>query len=103
MWLCIFTGYLVGKYIKISSGNQALLFLLKCKLTNPRMSPWIIAIQEHDFTVKYYKASANKIADTLSRYVPVIEKFASKHTEVQIFAVKYKCPETLKNTIKKKK
>lgn len=96
-----FRGYLVGQHFEILSDNQALSFLLKCKLTNARMSRWIIAIQEYDFSIKYCKASDNKTADILSRYPPVVEeRMVSKNQGIQILAVKYKFPDDITNKIK---
>ena len=69
-----FRYYLVGQHFEILSDNQALSFMLRCKLANARISRWIMAIQEYDFTIKYCKASENKTADTLSRYPPVMEE-----------------------------
>ena len=40
------------------------------------MTRWIMTIQEYDFTIRYIKASNNKIADTLSRYAP---EFVEEH------------------------
>ena len=47
-----FRYYLVGQHFEIMSDNQALSFMLRCKLANA----WIMAIQEYDFTIKYSKA-----------------------------------------------
>lgn len=63
--------YLVGQDFKILSDNQALSFLLKCKLSYSDMSQMIMAMQECDFAIKYCNASDNKMADTLSCCQPV--------------------------------
>lgn len=57
------------------------------------MTRWIIAIQEYDFTIKYCKASNNKVADTLSRYaVEHIEEHQRNPEEVKILNIKYQLP-----------
>ena len=96
-----FRYYLVGQHFVISSDNQPLSSMLKCKLANARISRWIMAIQEYDFSIKYCKASENKIADTLSRYPPIIEEqYSSTRNEVQILTIKYALPDELKNRLK---
>ena len=96
-----FRYYLVGQHFEILSDNQALSFMLRCKLANARISRWIMAIQEYDFTIKYCKASENKTADTLSRYPPVMEeRHSSNNNEIQILAVKYKIEDNLKGKLK---
>ena len=61
------------------------------------MSRWIMAIQEYDFSIKYCKASENKMADTVSRYPPVEqENYSATKNEIQISAIKYVLPNNLK-------
>ena len=96
-----FRYYLVGQHFEILSDNQALSFMLKCKLANACKSRWIMVIQEYDFSIKYCKASENKIADTLSRYPPIIEEqYSSTRNEVQILATKYVLFDALKTRLK---
>lgn len=84
------------------SDNQVLSFLLKCKLSNVRMSRWIKAIQEYDFSIKYCKASENKMADTVSRY-PLVEQenYSATKNKIEILASKYVLPDDLKTQLKK--
>ena len=46
-----FRYYLVGQHFEILSDNQALSFMLRCKLANARISRWIMAIQEYDLSL----------------------------------------------------
>lgn len=63
-----------------------------------------MAIKEYDFTIKCCKASENKIADTLSRYSPIVhESFTSKNTEMQILSVQCHLPNQLNSTLNKHK
>lgn len=91
-----FKYHLVGQYFDILSDNQALSFLLKCKMSNKHMSRWIVAIQEYDFSIKYTKARENLIAYTVSHYPPVEqENYSDIKNEIQIFAIKYVLPDNL--------
>lgn len=76
--------------------------MLKCKLSNARISRWIMAIQEYDFTIRYCKSSDNKTADSLSRYLTKVkEKHTASDEEVQILAVKYQMPDTLGDKLRR--
>lgn len=93
--------YLSGTHFEIHSDNQALSFLLKCRLINARMTRWIMAIQEYNFTIKYCKAIDNKTADTLSRYISEhTEEHKHDPNEVQILQMKFNLPETTKQKLK---
>lgn len=93
--------YLIGGHFEILSDNQALSFMLKCKLSNARISRWIMAIQEYDFSIRYCKGSENQVADTLSRYPQEIEeKHTASREEIQILAVKYNISANLKDKLR---
>lgn len=95
--------YLCGRKFEIHTDNQALTHLLTCKLTNARMTRWIIAIQEYDFTIKYCKGAENKTADILSRYTPEREvSIDNKHNDnmVRILNLNYKLSDNLKTKLK---
>lgn len=63
-----FRIYLMGRKFTIITDNKALTFLNKCYLSSSRMTRWILAIQEFDFTVQHCKGRDNVVADVLSRY-----------------------------------
>lgn len=62
-----FRTYLLGHKFTIITDNKALTFLNKCHLTSSRMTRWILAIQEFDFTVQHCSGKSNIVADLLSR------------------------------------
>lgn len=96
-----FRYYLYGHHFEIHTDNQALSFILKCRLTNARLTRWILAIGEYSFTIKYCKASENKIADVLSRYAPEeVEEFTPPTNEVKILAIEYQTPNELKQRLR---
>lgn len=61
-------SYLRGAKIVIRTDHQALTFLQKCKLTNTRLTRWILTIQEYDYEIEYIRGTLNVAADVLSRY-----------------------------------
>lgn len=65
-----FRYHLYGTHFNVHNDNEALSFILKCPLTNFRLTRWILAIQEYFFKINYCKGSDNTIVDALRRYVP---------------------------------
>ena len=59
--------YFIGRKIKIRTNTIALTFLSTCKLTNNRITRWIIKSMEFDIEWEHIKGSCNEPADTLSR------------------------------------
>ena len=65
------------------------------------MTRWIMAIKEYDFSIKYCKASENKMANTVSRYPPVEqEKYSAVKKKFKILAVKYVLSDNFKTQLK---
>ena len=86
-----FRHYLYGAHFEIHTDNQALSFILKCRLANSRLTRWVLAIQEYSFTIKYCKGSENTTADALSRYPPVEreEVYEAADDELKILDIQY--------------
>ena len=61
--------WIAGQCCRIKAINTICVLISICLLYTSR---WIMAMQEYDFNIKYYKASDNKRADTLSRYPPCL-------------------------------
>ena len=51
----------------IRTDHKALSFLNTCKLTHSRLTRWVLALQEYNFSWEYIKGVENRIPDTLSR------------------------------------
>ena len=87
-----FRHYLYGTHFEIHTDNQALSFILKCRLANSRLTRWILAIEEYSFTIKYCRGTENTIADILSRYAPQAvkeEEYEATKDELKVLAIKY--------------
>ena len=86
-----FRHYLYGTHFEIHTDNQALSFILKCRLANSRLTRWVLAIQEYSSTIKYCKGSENTTADTLSRYPPVEkeEVYEAADDELKVLNMQY--------------
>lgn len=57
----------LGHKINIMTDHQALTFIRTCKLLNPRLTRWILMLQEYNYTIKHCPGKTNIVADTLSR------------------------------------
>ena len=62
--------FVLGTKLIIVTDHIALTFLQRCKLRNNRLSRWVLAMQEYQFTVEHCKGKDNIVSDTLSRYPP---------------------------------
>lgn len=62
-----FRTYVLGVNLEIWTDHNALVFIDTCKLTSNRMTRWILALSEYDYSIKHIKGKENVIADFLSR------------------------------------
>lgn len=63
-----FRQYLIGHKIIIQTDHHALTFIKQCKLTSGRLTRWVLALQEFNFTIEHIPGKLNVAADTLTRY-----------------------------------
>lgn len=68
-----FRTYLFGMKFKIITDCQALSLTLNKKETNPRISRWVLELQNYDYTLEHRSGSRMLHVDALSRQVLVIE------------------------------
>ena len=69
-----FRHYLLGSHFTVLTDHNPLVWLSSQKMQG-RLSRWALALQEHDYTIKYRKGSQNDNADALSR-LPNVESAA---------------------------
>ena len=62
-----FRTYLLGNSTIIRTDHKALSFLNTCKLTHSRITRWVLALQEYNFSWEHIRGVENKVPDTLSR------------------------------------
>ena len=60
--------YLLGSSTIIRTNHKVLSFLNTCKLTHSRLTRWVLALQEYNFSREYIKGVKNKIPDTCLLY-----------------------------------
>lgn len=63
-----FRQYLIGHKIILQTDHHALTFIKQCKLTSGRLTRWVLALQEFDFTIEHIPGKMNVAADMLTRY-----------------------------------
>ena len=62
---------LLGRHFTLLTDHRALLFYLRsCRLLSPRISRWILALQEFSFDAQHISGSSNVVPDALSRHPP---------------------------------
>ena len=69
----------------IRTDHKALSFLNSCKLTHSRLTRWVLALQEYNFSWEYIKGLDNKVPDTLSRVDVIDNKTGRDLKEIEIF------------------
>ena len=62
-----FRSYLVGAKVIVYTNHAALKYLLTKKDAKPRLTRWILLLQEFDLEIKDKKRIENSIANHLSR------------------------------------
>ena len=64
-----FRSYLVGAKVIVYTDQAALKYLLSKKDAKPRLTRWILLLQEFDLEIRDKKSSENVVADHLSRLI----------------------------------
>ena len=67
-----FHHFLWGTVFTIHTDHQPLVSVFKRKTKSPRMSRWIIEMQDYRFKIVYRPGKHNEVADQLSRPVRAI-------------------------------
>ena len=80
-----FRTYLLGNQTIIRTDHKAFLFLNTCKFTHSRLTRWVLALQEYNFSWEYIKGTENKLPDTLSRVDLEGNKTGRDLKEIEIF------------------
>lgn len=65
-----FRIYLLGTYFHIITDHKALTFLKTCKFHTPRISRWILLMNQYTFQIEHCKGVDNIVADFFSRNFP---------------------------------
>ena len=65
-----FRYYLIGSEFDIVTDHKALTFLLSSPFHGARLSRWILALQEYNFTIRHCKGPNKIVADFFSRNFP---------------------------------
>jgi transposase InsO family protein len=60
--------HVLGSPLTVLSDHKSLSFIMKARLTNSRLTRWVLILQEYNFEIEYIKGTDNIVADTLSRY-----------------------------------
>ncbi|XP_027165915.1 uncharacterized protein LOC113765866 [Coffea eugenioides] len=87
-------SYLLGAKVIIFSDHAALRYLLTKKEAKPRLTRWILLLQEFDLEIRDKKGAKNLVADHLSRVqvveddIPLRETFPDEH----LFSVNLSLP-----------
>ncbi|BES90037.1 multicellular organismal development [Nesidiocoris tenuis] len=63
-----FRSFIMGTRVIIRTDHRALTHLMVSLPSSPRLSRFMLALQEYDFTIEYVPGRENLIADCLSRY-----------------------------------
>lgn len=57
----------LGNHVVIFTDHKALTFLKTCKLLSPRLTRWILSLNEYNYSIYHCSGKSNIVADTLSR------------------------------------
>jgi hypothetical protein len=60
-------SYVYGTHFKVVTDHMSLTWLAKLHETNPRLTRWILALSEYDFTIAYRPGKSHANMDALSR------------------------------------
>ena len=80
-----FRTYPLGNQTTIRTDHKLLYFLNTCKLIHSRLTRWVLALQDYNFSWEYIKGVENKIPDTLSRVDIEGNKTGRDLKEIEIF------------------
>lgn len=77
---------ILGNPVRILTDHKALIFLKTCKLLTPRLTRWILSLEEYNYTISYCPGKLNTVADVLSR--TRYEELPNNPTETSIYIAK---------------
>ena len=80
-------NYVAGSKIILKTDHQAIIFLIRCKLSNSRLMRWMLFLQDYDLEFQFIPGVTNKIADFLSR-----QEYYDEGTSKIISAIKLNLP-----------
>lgn len=84
-----FRFFLYGRKTRVFTDHKALEFLRSARLRNKRLTRWVLALQEFDFSVTYIPGGENIIADALSRSPVGLEKECVEPLQEEHFSLYY--------------
>ena len=85
-----FHTYLLGSSTIIRTDHKALSFLNTCKLTDSRLTRWVLALQKYNFSWEHIRGVENKVPDTLSRVDMEGNKTEMDLKEIEIYRLSKK-------------
>jgi transposase InsO family protein len=60
--------FLIGRHFHVFTDHHCLQYMQRCRLLSPRITRWVLLLQEYDFSIKYLPGVQNHLADILSRF-----------------------------------
>lgn len=86
--------YLLGSRFYVYTDHRACSYLNTCRLLSPRITRWVLALQEYDYEIRYISGKENIVPDILSRAPVRLEYPSDKCFRILTFSLTL--PDSLK-------